>query len=205
MNEYNVHIPEHRLVVMPIRKAACSSIKETLKEHYPRQKMRIVDNPEVAELRAAGEVDVIASWTRHPLARLVSFHEHLIRRKGRPEMGWYEPLDRFGLYRDMPFAEMVECIADVADSDADPHFRSQWALLTHGDELLPTWVGRVESMVEDWGAFCGMVPRLELPDLPQHRNTSDHPPWSEYYTDPMVRGTAASRYARDLATWYRRS
>ena len=200
MNETNVYIPEHRLVVMPARKVACSSIKEALKAAYPRQKMQIVDNPQVAEIKAEHPRTQIIGWVRHPLDRLVSFHAHLILRKGRDDTGWYSALDKFGFYRDMLFPEMVRVIAGVSDDDADPHFRSQTALMCHGGDFLPTWVGRFENLIADWHEFRAMVP-FPLEDLP-HKNASPRGAWAGYY-DKDTERIARERFAADIIRWYR--
>ena len=192
-----IAIDDYNLVVMPVRKVAGTSIKETLKTVIERNRMRLVTLAEVAELYS----DYFSfAFVRHPADRLVSFWHFVI---ARDEFRIHSSMSRLGFTPMMSFADTVRHAATIPDADADPHFRSQAALLCHQGEVVPQWVGRYEHLEDHWRviqthfAACG----LEVPDL-QHRNkTKTRQPWQTYYNDELY-SVMADRYAEDLERWY---
>ena len=193
--EYNLVIPEFKFIFMPIYKAASSSINTVLKENYRRTWIFTRDNREVAAI--IDDTWNVVTWTRHPLDRLVSAWRHLILRDD-----WYKPLKACGMRGYMPFAEFVERVAECPDEEADKHFRSQTAMLTYEDKLLPTHVWSFEDLATGYNEFRGMV-GFDTPEtLPHINKRNDGTAWQQFY-DGQTYALARGRYADDLKTWYR--
>ena len=187
-NETNIIITEHNLVVMPVRKAGCSSITEACKTRIGRQHFHLRNNSFVPEWKARGAL--VATFARHPFDRFVSFYEHLVIRSP------YKALIPFGITGGMAFEDVAELVAGVSDEDADIHFRGQVFSLSLDGEFLPNWIGTFETLYSSWADFCEHTTAPLPKDLP-HRNKSDRRPWHTYYNDRTM-ALIRERYAADF-------
>ena len=96
----------------------------------------------------------------------------------------------------MSFDEFVEAVASISDPRIDKHLRSQYTFLCDDDgELLPSYIGRLESFSED---FHHVARQIGLP-LEEPRNTSpkEKPDLRAYYNQHTW-DFVADRYRRDI-------
>ena len=63
---------------------------------------------------------------------------------------------RFG----MSFDEFVERACAMSDSECDRHLRSQKWFLTDAHGLIPSFIGRLEFLAEDWARLREQLPCL---------------------------------------------
>lgn len=118
-----------------------------------------------------------AVFVRNPFDRLVSCYEFFRSTKVRgPET------------RALSFAEWAARVCEAPD--ADIHHRP---IAT--DFLAPAFVGRVETMEDDWRRFAGWL-GSEPPPIGR-LNTSVRRPYRDYY-DAETRRLVARAYAADL-------
>lgn len=92
------------------------------------------------------------------------------------------------------FEEFVRIVADVPDRQADRHSRSQHSFLNSNGTCIADYVGKMESLNEDWQTLSN---RFGFPSLPHNNQSLKNP------TDPRQFDTwetltiAAERYRRD--------
>lgn len=197
----NMILDDVRVAFMLPRRVASSTIRETVKAVYPRQRIRLVDNAAIAKL---SDEFLIVAFVRHPLDRLVSFW------RGFVAAGSVSPIwEAHGVKSGMPFDAFARTVCGEWDSDADVHWMSQARLLScHIGHLLPDWIGRHETLAESWAEIApqlnqrGLAVPSELPHLNRSSRKHDDPrPWSDYY-DHDICCLVRERYAADLETWY---
>ena len=202
-----MHVPEYKALFLAQPKVASTSLlpfigrlagididytRQDFRHHlpgYPRDDVHAL----VDHFRFA--------FVRNPWARLVSCYAHTfirVRDKGRDRLPpYFKNPDCFRL--DMSFEEFAEAVVTLPDDRIDPHARSQHTFLIDSQgRTLPDFVGRLETLEQDWRHVCARAgfPSLELP----HENRSRHRPFREYYS-PRLRDLVADRYRRDLQEW----
>lgn len=194
---------EARLVYTSVPKVANTSIKAALlSTFYPEAGQVHIHKPEapfeaVRPARIFGEFAgyLRIGFVRNPFDRVVSFYFNKIDhvREVIP------PLAALGFDASMTFADAVAQICDVGDDDADGHFRSQHRFLLWRGSLVPTFVGRFETLGADWELVRAVVRRRSKLQLPQlsTRTVSRHEPYASYYT-PELADRVAERYRQDL-------
>ncbi len=140
------------------------------------------------------------SFVRNPWARLVSIYVEKLRRDKRSdhrfERGVHRGFLRLGvpLRVGMPFAEFAEAVCSLSDDETEKHLKSQSHFLVLGGQLVPRFLGRVETIADDWqrlGELAGF--RAELP----HHNKTRHAPYTSYYDDAL-RKLVGDRYREDV-------
>lgn len=79
----------------------------------------------------------------------------------------------------------------------EPHFRPQY-LYTYdaSNNLNVDFVGRYETLEEDWKTICSKIPTVVYKPLPS-RMVSRHKPWEDYYT-PELRRMVYEMYKKDF-------
>lgn len=92
----------------------------------------------------------------------------------------------------MSFEDFALAVADIPDSQADPHFVSQWSSLHHKMVFLPTRLLRLERLAEDWfkASREDGVPSLAIPLI----NESSRP---KPAVSAAIRAVIEQRYAKD--------
>lgn len=133
------------------------------------------------------------AFVRNPWDRLVSCYRDKILGEGLGLRAYRRgPMVPKGL----TFAGFVDAVCEIPDHKANPHFRSQFSMLSDdGGSLLPDFVGRFENLGEDF-AWVGEgigVPDLTLPHL---LRTSGGSPYRAAY-DARTRSLTEERYRRD--------
>ena len=210
--EYYV-FDDRALVYLPIFKVASTSIKTALLK--PGQGVGVYpDYMSIHQEGTFGHHSLLSprqrryfkfAFVRNPFERLVSCYEDRVRRP------IYEPIDSYyfdsdynhvliqkltGSYfhKDMAFSEFIRLVARIPDFLADGHFKSQYGWLHRFGRPIPDYVGRLESLTQDWQPIAT---RFGLPDLEQ-RNPSSRDDVASYFSTPGIIDIAARRYRKDL-------
>ena len=135
----------------------------------------------------------IFAFVRNPLDRLYSCYKNKVM---DPFIkGGVNLFANHGIELGISFEDFVDIIVDIPDSKIDRHIRSQHWFLTYNDNLLPDYVGRLESFEQDWNF---LVQRYSFP-IPPHINqtrSDDNSKWS-YYSRRSAR-LVAQRYEKDI-------
>ena len=144
------------------------------------------------------------SFVRNPFDRLVSAYNNKILEldeiPGR--------MKAMGLSHSMPFGDFLHIVASTQDEDLDVHLLPQSSILCLDGQLIPSFVGHLETMQEDWIALQRQLRREHLPKLgrlPEKnvRRGSDHRDVPRYFQDPSFVRLVADRYGDDLEYFYR--
>jgi hypothetical protein len=141
------------------------------------------------------EEGFIFSFVRNPFDRLYSCWA-----------GWTKR-DRSPLYRldsrikrGISLEEFVNVVCSIEDDMADEHFVSQSALLTNQDgKLMPDFIGRVESMKEDWKIVMEKT-NINSP-IGHHGRVASVTHYADTFS-PKMKSMLKERYAEDFERWY---
>ena len=143
------------------------------------------------------------SFVRNPFDRLVSaYNNKIIELEEIPG-----PMKEMGLSKSSSFMEFLECIENTPDDKLDIHLVPQSTILCHENVIIPNFIGRLETMSEDWSKLQQMMQREGLPqlgELPQKnvRRGDDHNDIGKYFKDPALAGLATRRYQDDFELFY---
>jgi hypothetical protein len=92
------------------------------------------------------------------------------------------------------------CKAVLRDEpECDPHFQAQSDGLFHDGRLLVDYVGRFETIADDWRVIAGRIghPNLDLPHVGPSKRSDGY----RAYYDAQTRQIVADIYADDLASF----
>lgn len=204
----------YRAVWVDIAKVASSSLKSTFAAvvgidlapvHGNPHRIRFPrpPAPEIAGERLYPDLYSFA-FVRDPWDRLVSCYRDKIGgevsdfRVMAPS-GVAVCLAPFASFQaNMSFDAFVDAVVEIADDDADEHFRSQYCgLVNAAGDVAVDFVGRYERLASDFAEVAsaiGLPVGIRLPRL----QANPHPaPYASFYT-PRTRDAVARRYARDL-------
>lgn len=141
------------------------------------------------------------SFVRHPAARLYSCWNNKVIENGHLSAR----LVAMGAYPGMEFDRFAELAAACDDDRCDIHLRSQSAILASGGRLLPDFIGRVETLPEDWAHVayevrmrCG----VELGPLPEKNVRARTAPSVTSGIGAATRALILRRYRRDFDLFY---
>ena len=143
------------------------------------------------------------SFVRNPYDRLVSAYNNKLL-----ELETLMPqMQDMGLHRNMPFQDFLECTANTPASALDVHLLPQSMILCVEGTLVPSFIGRMESMQNDWDLLNLTLRREGLPELgklPKKniRRSGDRSDVGQYFQDPGLVRLAQSLYQTDLDLFY---
>ena len=197
--------PGMKLIGAPLPKVGSSSVRKLVQElgHTLGESAINVNG---IELRQAYPDHYIFSFVRNPWLRIYSCWKDKIDECN--SISKVARLSRFkGLRPFAPFEEFAEWLADKGSDDrgADPHWMSQMYHLRAQDDditsqtpIFADFVGRMETMQEDWERMQRET-GVELPPIGRANasrgvGTSD---FRDHYT-PRTRDLIASRYAAEI-------
>jgi len=198
VNNYCI-ISNHKFAFCCIPKVANSSVRAALlmaQGEYDSPKFSHTHNA----LGVTSNRDVVAeldhSWTicaivRNPFARLVSCYADKIC----SDKIYSQNFLQCGMEKNMKFKFFVERVCQ--NPYGNHHFSPQADVLYVGGRLLPHFVGRFESLEDDWEHIRSMT-TLPLPRLPHLNACRYSKPYNEYFSPETVR-MVEQTFARDLA------
>lgn len=132
------------------------------------------------------------AFVRNPFDRIASLYRNKVVNEQHAITRKY-----FGLiYPGMPFAEFARAISRIPDRLADAHFKSQYYWLYDRGRCLVDYVGRYETLIDD---FRPVQKRLQLGDLPA-LNTSSPYQAADLY-DRRSTEAIYRRYRHDIVTF----
>jgi chondroitin 4-sulfotransferase 11 len=203
------------LVYIPIYKVATTSIKTALIRREPGGD-GAGEYPHYMNIHNQGAFGNLSltrtqrgyfkfAFVRNPFDRLVSCYEDRVRKSvNGPGAAYYFDTDYnqilvrrlFGdsFRADMSFADFVKLVTRIPDVLADGHFKSQYANLYRSGRLIPDFVGKFESLTDDWRTIAD---RFGLPAL-ERQNPSDRQRAVTYFETSELVEIAAKRYWKDI-------
>ena len=143
------------------------------------------------------------SFVRNPFDRLVSaYNNKLLELDEIPG-----PMQAMGLVHSMPFGSFLDVVASTSDDKLDIHLLPQSTILCLERQLIPNFVGHLETMDEDWIVLQQILRREGLPDLgalPEKnvRRGSSHRDVADYFQDPGLIQIVTERYGDDIEWFY---
>jgi len=143
------------------------------------------------------------SFVRNPFDRLVSaYNNKLIELDQIPGR-----MQAMGLEHSMPFGDFLSVVAATKDDELDIHLLPQSSILCLKGQLIPNFVGHLETMGQDWALLQQLLRRERLPLLGKlpaknvRRNANDRDV-PRYFEDPGLVRIVAERYGNDLECFY---
>ena len=143
------------------------------------------------------------SFVRNPFDRLVSaYNNKLLELDEIPG-----PMQSMGLTHSMPFGSFLEVVAATSNDKLDVHLLPQSQILCLDRQLIPNFVGHLETMEEDWCVLEQQLRRERLPGLgalPEKnvRRGSNHQDIPRYFEDSGLIRLVNNRYEEDLEMFY---
>ena len=143
------------------------------------------------------------SFVRNPFDRLVSAYNNKILELDHVP----GPMQSMGLTHGMPFGDFLSVVASTSDENLDVHLLPQCTILCIDGQLIPNFIGHLETMREDWEALQKAMLREGLPslgNLPEKnvRRSADHGDVIHYFKDPGLIKTVVNRYGEDIERFY---
>lgn len=223
--DYSTHVfalHSFRAIYIAVPKVANTSIKTVITQLFP-ESVRELTETDVRRKVYARHRDTlfkqhirlfkheipkypdytVFAFVRNPWDRLVSCYRDKMETGSQLEAGERSDPKRRSLRlgpefeRDMTFEEFVETVAAIPDKRANRHFRSQHTFLTNrAGKLLPNFIGRFESLGEDFHTAMEQIHAPTNVRLPRVRVSGSYD-YNAYYTD-RLHGMVADRYERDI-------
>ena len=158
-------------------------------------------NPHDARMRRG--THFCFSFVRNPFDRLVSaYNNKLIELKDVPG-----PMKSMGLTHSMSFGSFLEVIASTSDDEIDIHLLPQSKILCLNGQLIPDFIGCLETMNKDWSVLQKTlrqegIPRLgKLPEKNVRRGLASRD-MPHYFEDPGFIRLVSERYGEDIERFY---
>ena len=143
------------------------------------------------------------SFVRNPFDRLVSaYNNKLIELQEVPG-----PMKSMGLTHAMSFGSFLEIVASTNDDELDIHLLPQSKILCLDGQLIPNFVGRLETIDEDWSTLQKTLRRERLPSLGKlpGKNVRRLPGKQDiqnYFEDSGLIRIITERYGEDIERFY---
>jgi hypothetical protein len=134
----------------------------------------------------------VFTFVRHPLTRIQSCYTNQLL--DVTNAGEKNRFAIYGIHPEMSFERFVEIIAGIPDKHADRHFRSQHYLTHDGDQSVCDFIGKFETLGDDWKQ---LQEQYDFPDLP-HINKSLKRAPDEIELTPKIIQLVKDRYQRDF-------
>ena len=207
-------IKRHKAIYFPIPKVACTSLKysmlnwmgkRAIDPENPYYKIHTRKYPSVNKNIILDKYSEYYRFCfiRNPWDRLVSCYKNKIKQDSKYNDNWFKNGVAKSLLKHknkfkggMSFSEFIETVCYINDDIADPHLKSQYKFIYDSkDRLLVNFIGRFESLEEDYLYICK---QLSIKDIPlPHMLKSNRSDYKEYYNDKLI-SLVYDRYAKDI-------
>ncbi|HMA66282.1 MAG TPA: sulfotransferase family 2 domain-containing protein [Desulfosalsimonadaceae bacterium] len=205
-------IEDLRVGYIPIYKVASTSLRNLIcgrqkGHHFPEWRNRkltvskkrqvercIRKSAGIRKTRRLKRKYFLFAFVRNPVTRLYSCYLDKVVRPGKE--GKRCNLRRYGIETDMDFDAFARRIAEIPDSEADKHFRSQLFEIYHQGEWLVDFVGKLENMVADWQRLAEKTGLQEIPEI--YRRTGAGNGLDQLPLSPETARLIARRYSRAI-------
>jgi hypothetical protein len=183
----------YKAVYVRVPKVASTSIRRSFGDGRERRTYP-------ALLRRRYQDHLIFSFVRNPWSRLVSTYRNKILGEKITNAYYRDGVHRgflkwrFPFYVGMPFEEFADFICTLPDDRVEKHLKSQSHFLVHRGILVPSFIGRFETLSRDWAELCRILGANM--DLVCH-NRTDGAPYPTYYTTRLV-NLVGDRYHEDV-------
>ncbi len=155
-----------------------------------------------AELRRRWPDLFVFAFVRDPLSRLASCYRSKVSEARR----FSDAFRREGLTPNTSFPDFVAHVARRSDWRCNVHYRPQAAILTRRGALVPDFIGRFETLREDWQRLSDLLEdrgHAALPPLPRRHNDRPIVQAHDYFADdPALAALARTRYREDYRLFY---
>jgi len=202
MEPNNIVIDQHRIVFMCLAKCASTSIQKAIVTALGLDPTKDINRHPQLSWQTKEYIyqhclnyDIVA-FVRDPHSRLVSAY------RDKVETAVHPAFKKLGFTVGMGFTRFAKLVCHTPDAVADQHFRSQYYDLTYNNIFLPTTMGRVECISDDWEILRQSQKRLVLPELP-HERRADYVPYMDYYNSSGLFMIVGIRYRMDRSFFAR--
>ena len=204
-----------KLVYLSIPKVACTSIKiatmasnENDNNYDSYMNIHsVAERFHHASLSKTQEAYFKFAFVRNPFDRLISCYEDKVKKPAQHngkyffDTGYNNKIIN-GLFRDkfspeMTFPEFIRQISKIPDWLSDGHFRSQHSMLYKNGKLNVDYVGKFETLTDDWKPIAE---KFNFPDLSM-KNASTRRDYSDYYTSNEIIEQVMTRYHDDIVSF----
>ncbi len=209
----------HNLAYARVPKAANSSIKLSLHDLLMGERQAVGNvntdrfwrafDPALAGMMNAAELArghpdaFVFTFTRNPFSRVVSCYYDKLVLRPKALSSFFA---RNGFTPDMSFAAFLDKAMPFSDTRIDKHLESQTSILSHKGRIVPEFVGRVETIADDWRRLRRTLRARGGPELgglrDLHNTRGRRPPTPELFTDPGLVRLVRDRYAADFKHFY---
>ena len=143
----------------------------------------------------------VFAFVREPLSRLASCYRSKVSEARR-----FSPaFRREGLTPETSFPDFVAHVARRSDWRCNVHYRPQAAILTRRGDVVPDFIGRFETMTEDWQRLTEILAArgVALPALPHRSQDRPIVKASDFFGgDTTLAAVARARYRDDYRLFY---
>lgn len=203
---------DRKLVYLVTSKVACTSIKTVLGEAYSITTQGDIHSPGlwankmVRSLGPRYKTYFKFSFVRNPFDRIVScYRNRVLPKRGKHDVyygSYFEIYYEFNyiakIRGDMSFDEFVKSIVKVPHHLADRHFKSQYSVLYSNKQCKVDFVGKYETLDEDWGYLANKFNfNTQLPRL--NKSNQGKMYW-EYYNPELIE-LVFNYYKDDILTF----
>ncbi|MCF3640569.1 sulfotransferase family protein [Rhizobium sp. TRM95111] len=211
-------LKDHNLAYVRVPKAANSSIKQALASlmvpDIDEKTLRGTTKDDFWKKHPGSDIVMLRdfrktyprffcfTFVRNPYDRLVSCYQNKLQENENASQN----MKRMGIEHGMPFDLFVRKVAATPDRRVDVHLRSQAGmLLDWRGRVVADYVGRVETIGDDWQALNTMLCARGMPVLRDlglvNASRSERSELGQLYT-PELRSLVHGRYRRDFALFY---
>jgi hypothetical protein len=200
-------VDDIKLAYIQIPKVASRSIRTVLAGHILNQEpgaleTGLVRKVEEENCRFFDKNDLLKlnddyftfSFVRHPVSRLYScYRNKLDSQSGLKKPSLY--FKKYGLIPGISFEEFANRVCEIPDDLSDRHFRSQSSFLCFQGSVIPSFVGKLETINADWAEVSK---KTGLGSLPQKNTTGGS---KHLDISPDLRNKIYRRYEEDFCAF----
>lgn len=188
MINLNIILKDHKVIFFLSGKSGNTAVKTAIKGMYGVTRPIHSGYEYIDACRAQKKKDFLKiAIVRNPWSRFVScYYQKIVGPKPA------QLVSIKGIYKGMPFDDFVNVVSKLP-LNREQHIRPQTMSMMCDGEFVPDWIIKLEDIETEWPRLQKIIP---IPDLVP-RNVSEHPHYSECYTE-RTRRVIERRYADDI-------